>query len=708
VPLSFQLELPAGALPSVEYPSFDGQMVDESAPSFSGTVEPGLVGAMRSDPLYHWARVKLAGAWLPEEDLAGPVRIVDSIDEIAKTWDVPLRGDRYSVPRTETTWTLTPIEVHLWAGGGDTIDRDVPTEVLIGTVLTCDQADDHGPVVTLRCGDAAAAAEAREVCYELEPGAGWTRGEIVADIAGALGLASAVPDGEVYDKAVQIDKQRGLDWLLPFVEPEGWSLRIADDGATLEAYEPRLAEAPLGVDDSWTPEDWESISIAPPRAVASRWTIRGSAATFSDELGNEMKVVDLIIRGPYAPRVAAEHQDSSGTITPTGLSAGDPVEREVSRMRIVTVTRGALLIAQNVTESRWRNLPHALLQNVDGAGPAGGYDYLDTYLDEDGNGIMWTAEKYGEVSHHNLLNNYDAADNRFQTVDNVQVYHAHLAAVRDDADPGPAAGYNAYIYSDGESYDAPTHTYAIRDTHVINYLLNAETGAEEESQQNTYTSTPTPPGPYGTYYVTAGGTEMNEIISNTKRLTERKTTRKILSSGHEVGTVDIYDGLLPGGGFGYLRSEPSFNEIHSEQQYTRVSYTTGRRAEELRPGAVPIARHEQSPWTRLVSEPLEVVLEDASLEAMFGYRSTVISHEHVQTLAEAIGVLLRKLSRELSHTVSVARTECAVRPGDTVYLRDPRSYLLHRSLVVARQRSRDMIAGRAAATYTLEIPVLAA
>lgn len=681
---------------------------DPAPNSLTGEVVGGAVAAWEpaGGTLYHWLRVKLGGQWIPEAHLVGPVAITSGIDELGVRWEFSLRGPRYSPLATEITWTRVPVELWRWHGelnnlfGGDAAE-------LVGVVLGASamKLEGGGPVIRIQCGDVLAAASDRELCYELPPETNWTRGQIAADILTGLGLASALPAGAVYKKPIQLVSQRAGEVLRELVEPEGWYLRRRAGGGLIEAYDPELAEDPLPVDATWTPDDWDSIEVEAPGRVPSRWVMRGTSALILDEGGIERRITTTIVRGLYSPVVAIERQDDSGAIT-SALSPGTAVLREVGRLVDEQISRGGLLLTQIITEWGWYNPLQAHLKAVDGLGPENGYDYSAVWLDETGNGVQWPQQRYVKVGQRRIDQTYDEARNRIAQREQVRRYNARLHAVRDhDDEVNDGVGSVAWVYSNGESYSHPAERYDLAEVHETSYQFRAGGGPEIESVQNTYGYAVRPIGPIPSGFVTASGLKVLDIVANWQ-ITERLRTTKILDANDNLkGEIKAQSKWLPGGVFGYLESTDKSYDVDSEEQFTEVSYKPGERREVTVVGGTPLPRYTRSPWTRLRSEPLEVILEDGTVEAWFGFGRAVFNHDYVQSTAEARFVLLRRKRRALSYTVRVQRTETGAIEGSTVLVIDAALGLNHRAIVVGVQRAHDLATGRPLATYTLEVPL---
>jgi hypothetical protein len=123
-------------------------------------------------------------------------------------------------------------------------------------------------------------------------------------------------------------------------------------------------------------------------------------------------------------------------------------------------------------------------------------------------------------------------------------------------------------------------------------------------------------------------------------------------------------------------------------------------------GRAPRPRYKDSVWTQAVQAPIEVAVEDTTVEAWWGRSSEVITVDAAQSADEALTVAQWRQSRKLAYVHSVVRPVCAIRPGQTVLLLDPRSGISHRCLV-AKLSERWILGPRPQilATYTLEQPL---
>jgi hypothetical protein len=101
-----------------------------------------------------------------------------------------------------------------------------------------------------------------------------------------------------------------------------------------------------------------------------------------------------------------------------------------------------------------------------------------------------------------------------------------------------------------------------------------------------------------------------------------------------------------------------------------------------------------------------VAVEDTTVEAWWGRSSEVITVDAAQSADEALTVAQWRQSRKLAYVHSVVRPVCAIRPGQTVLLLDPRSGVSHRCLVT-QLAERWIFSPRPQilATYVLEQPL---
>jgi hypothetical protein len=122
-------------------------------------------------------------------------------------------------------------------------------------------------------------------------------------------------------------------------------------------------------------------------------------------------------------------------------------------------------------------------------------------------------------------------------------------------------------------------------------------------------------------------------------------------------------------------------------------------------GRVPSPGYRSSPWTELRQAPVEAVLEDATLEAWFGFRRRILTDEYVQSVEEARDLLAREKARELSWKLTLDRAEAIAEVGQTILVRHPEHGLAARAMVTEVQTRREPRTGEASATYRLEVPL---
>lgn len=671
------------------------------------------------------ARVELNGEDVTA-DLIGPVTRETSIDSPFRRVKLTLNGARWGPHVTELTWTRVGEVAVYWRQGPP---GGVLEEVkLVGIVETCSPAGDRA--WTLDVVDQGYRYAGTTICFELPPFAGSTRGQVARALALAAGIASTdIPDGEAITKPISLSGRSVYDVLEELGEVEGWHWRTRDDG-TLETYTADVVRPPAAPHHRWhVSEMVEPPKITPPRAVPSRWVVRGTSAVSVDELGQTIERVDLIVEGEYAPLLAAATQAAgTGTITPTGFTS-TLAFREISRVTTETTKRGSLVVRQETREKRWYN-PASAKWNTQtgGAGSApGGFDYLDAYIDPDGKYRAWIAEKYVETGRRVEDFRYDSAGTLTREDVTTWTYMRRTHGVRHASTTPPAIDIlDAYVGDDDVSYSTRSESYRQSSSQVVTHEYQAN-GAERRVTTDNYgfrAIKGAVDSTFTTHYVLSDGSGQIEITAN-YRLFERlvvdniidasgrlsgevKTTYEYAATEASVGVAPYdwgkFSAYVSVENFRLSRRESRAINVSGEDSYAVVSYDDqGRRTEENFAGSPPVPRYLNSPFKVLSQTNIEAVIDDQTIETWFGPRSEVVEHPLIQTEAEALALILRRLRRRLAFTIDVRRPETAAVEGETVLVIDPNQRLAVRGVIV--EISGERMPG-GLASYKLEAPLL--
>jgi len=665
--------------------------------------------------------VKLDGAWVDPAELAGPVEIQETLDSPVVRASFGLIGPAWSALATEKVWTLTPVEI--WWNTG------APGDVVLeqrfdGYVRTCQQAE-GGPAVKVECQDAITAKYGGyDLCHEVEPFAGLTRGEIVREVCLDAGLSAVdCPDGAVWQKGLFTDSKKLFEFLREFIAPEGWKMRVARDGSALELWRPELLAPPIPADDEWGLTRIEKIQIEPPRDVPSRWVIRGLGAVTVDELGQVTTTTVTKVYDIYAPKRAVSRQETNGSITDLGVTAYPSSLRLVTQIVDEKTERGGRPVRQVTYEWGWYNPRAAQYQ----ANPAGGtYDPLQVYIDEDGEFVLWSEEKFCGVGRR--TQEWVWNDDRENTASTVTVkrWFGRLTGSSNPTYYPLPSNYSAYVWGDGESYNAAAEEYGDADEVVVTREFDAATGAVFRETEETW-------GYYARGMAVDGTVNANIRYSGRAQLTSPANwnlyRRKILTNliaadGTLEGQIEQVRGYKvhpsPAGAYDWGDFQSSdwveqwrtifykltqFNVI-SEDQYEEVTWSSegGRQARVLT-GRVPSPGYRASAWTELRQAPIEVASDDATLEAWFGFRRRILQNDYVQTLEEARDLLEREKARELSWKLTIDRAEAIAEVGQTILVRHPEHGLARRGMVTEVRARREPRTGEASATYRIEVPL---
>ena len=696
-----------------------------------GTVSTAVADSFSAASVIHYYRVKLDGVWVPESDLSGPLVVDDAIDNIGRTFSFGLIGKAYGSFLTRKVWTRAPVEIHSYRGPVGAMTSETPE--LSGFVIACQE--DSGPVIRVSCGDygTAGAWSERKLCFEVAPFSGRTRGSIVRDIAlNELGIgAVSCPDGSRYYKPVQVYNEVGLHWLREFARPEGWRLRWLSDG-TLEFWRPELKTAPEPADDTWTRDDWFSLEVDPPRRVPSRWILRANAAVTADELGQTTTTVTSEIVAPYSPKTATHQQDTAGVITPSGLGSNPTADQVVYRSVLTTTKLGNRPLLQDLKEWEWYN-PRAAKQQASGVSE--NYTYLARWIDVDGNFVQSKEERFQLVKRRLTEYHYDPIDDTptGQTERTYRFNKGVAKGIRNSTVGEPAdidPDYSGWIHTDNRSYSREKEVFGLVEEHVITHTYrDTAPRARDVTTTERWAAEPIPALVVGAtgYFVNHDGTGQTEREPTWKKMSEERDVNVLDESGNTLGsTVAGFayqaferprDGLYDWGSFlsdqkeaqwGLVEQRSEAFDVHSEDQYTRVGRDAlGERRETTFTGSSPLPVFVSSVWTNLAQQPIEAVIDDATLQSWFGFGREIIESPFVQNQAEAFDLIRRALRRATSHEVTVVMPLGPWSVGDTIKLVEPEHGIAHRAMIVEISQTRVNWSGEATATYVLEVPNVA-
>lgn len=690
--------------------------------TFAGTVAHGRWHAYEGACIHAGVRVKLDGAWVDPADLAGPVEITETLDSPVVRASFGLIGPAWCALATERVWTLTPVEIW-W-------DTGAPGEVRSeqrfgGYVRTCQQTE-GGPAVRVECQDAITARYGGyDLCHEVEPFAGLTRGEIVREVCLDAGLTAVdCPDGAVWQKGLFTDSKKLFEFLREWIAPEGWKMRVERDGSGLVVWRPELLAAPIPADDAWGISRFEQVQIEPPRDVPSRWVIRGLGAVTVDELGQVTTTTVTKVYDIYAPKRAVSRQETNGSITDLGVTSYPSSLRLVTEIRDEKTERGGRPVRQVTYEWGWYN-PRAA-QYISNTG-AGTYDPLQVYIDEEGEFVLWSEEKFIGVGRRTQDWVWNSDRENTQSTVTVKRWYSRLEGASSPTYwPAPST-VGVYVWGDGESYFGDQEVYGDADQVIVSREFDAATGAvfrETEDTWGYYARGTAAFDGYSTAHIRYSGRAQIDLVANWTRYRSKTTTNLIAADGTLEGQIEQVRGYKvspsPAGQYDWGDFKSSdlvenwrtifyklvqFNVI-SEDQYEEVTWSSegGRQARVLT-GRVPSPGYRASAWTELRQAPIEVASDDATLEAWFGFRRRILQNDYVQTLEEAQDLLAAEKARELCWKVTADRAEAIAEVGQTVFVRHPEHGLAARGMVTEVRARREPRTGEASATYRVEVPL---
>lgn len=677
-------------------------------------VSRDAVGSWEGPTLASRKRVKLGGEWVPDEDLIGGVEIEDApIDSHTGGWSFTLYGKPWSLARTQLVFARTPVEVWLDRGEpGAVIEAETPTYA--GYVLGCEQSSQHAPIVTVRCGDEAAAYEEWQACEEFEPLTGLTRLEISQSMFEGAGITDlSGPSGGVYDKPLQAINKRLFEVVKALWEPAGGRLRALPN-RTFEIWTPAIKLAPQPPDYVWRKSDVESFTASPPEKCPSRYVVTATGVVISDELGIEVEQDTIEIEEEYAPKVATQQQAANtGAITSTGASPVGAGLRVTSRIETYTTKRDGKILTQTVTEYGWKN-PRAALWVANGTNGAvgtapSGFTPVSARIDEEGAYVHFNQEKFLPILRRELRNTYTNDTLTGGTVSTTR-WMLIPAGVRN---VGTAANEtdtsSSYVFDDDQSYQTQVEQFAFAEHQVIT-LVYGDTGAQLQQRQDTYRYHPVRSridgGADATRWIRYDGKAQTELYAGW-RLAETAIVYDITNTGgHLVGTREVtatytanrrVGGTYDFGDFSSDAEQETFQTTKreskeltalSETSYEEVQYPAeGGRVVRLFQGTLPITRFEGSVWTSLRMQPYEAVVDDATALAWFGFSRETLNLEYAQSVEEALTVIAHRRRRALARKYSIERVDHAANVGDTVRFISLDDGIDDRCIVVAKTRS---------------------
>lgn len=699
--------------------TFEGPVDGAVLGTIEGTVDRTVIERFDSASRFYGMRIVLNGREVPQRDLLGPVVLEESLDDPIRTASFSVVGAAYSVFRTTDTWTRVPVDIYFSQGPEDDVAEEL---VFRGYVLTGKPTGELEPVVTISCGDAGALFKSVTTCAELEPLLGLTRGVIVTDVLLEAGVAGvSVPDGARYEKSVQAVNKPLLPWVKEFGEPEGWYWRFRNDQVA-EAFVPTFRHPPLAPHHTWSVDDIHSLSVEPPSDCPSRYVGRCFGPVIVDELGQVTTITETEEQTIYAPKVATLEQQTDGSRTATGATLNPATLRVTKRIRNEQTKTGSLVTRDYTAEWGWFNPPAAAFETVLlGAGPApGGFDWLVALIDEAGEFVAWSEERFVLRAERLSLPEYDVDGTLVGSVTQNFEYFRQVTAAKSGGLwlAGVAVGSDGMSYVD---YAGTIEIYGLAsvETDVRTYDLG---GAEAQrvTEKETYYAKR---GPLGDKE-TADGQGLEEETAFLQ-LTERLTTTNVKdTSGLLAGRIDTKrawsapkasNGANDWGPFLSNAETESFTDV--EVKSTRFDVITEDTYEEtvttgdgapvttVRSGRRPQPRYKASPWTRLVQQPIDFVLDDPVVEQWFGFSREVVNNDYCQSAEELRRLIEHRRDRQLTTRLSVRRVETLASIGDTVAIEWPPAGLAARAMITRISRPRDLQALPPVATYELEVPI---
>lgn len=692
----------------------------------TGTVSRAAIESWDSPSIFARARVKLGDEFIPRAELVQLPNISEG-DQDTHTagWTFGLRGRRHGITQTERVFARTPVEIWLDHGPeGAVIEASAPD--YSGYVIGCDQGGgQHEPMLVIQCGDEASKWEKVDACIEVAPGADLTRGEILELLFAEAGVPyGTIPRGAVYKKGFQATNKKVFEVVKPFIEPEGWRVRF-NAAREAEIHVPAIKLAPLAPDFRWHKRDClQPPKLVPPENSPSRWVLTANTVVDINEVGLVTETTTAEVESLYAPAVAVSQQQTDGSVTSTGFPSEPEAVRPVSRVVDTVIKQAGQPVMQRAVTSEWRNRRAArLVSNGSGAGAAG-YNYLQVYIDDAGNYVQWWKEKFIVTGERVTTFTYNASgDLTDQVVDTTRWRLTEQGVRTVGTDPDATTILNSYVHGDGQSYFEQFEVWGLAEQQRLVNVFSDD-GPLLYTRQDTYRyfnpRTKVEAGaPVSGWYVLYNGEAHNALAASWRRV-ESKTESNILGDDKSLkGTATATSGWHARekkdgvNNFGTYRSNAevqtfqlltienkAFN-IVNEDQYEEITYgPNGGRVAKLYLGRLPTTRYKSSTWTRLLTQPIEVVVDDPLALAWFGEEKEVLQHEYCQDSAEAIRVIQGRRRRAMAPELTIVRPATMARKGDTVHFVSEEDGIDQRFIVVDRQP--DWTSPMPVFTYVLE------
>ncbi len=710
-----------------------GHLVNDQAAVLlvSDTLGNTLQTSYESPVLRSGWRARLHGQWIDPARLGSVLTLEDDLDSHLRQGGLELQGPEWSPLRTLTSWTrTTPWEIFFYTGAPG---LELEEKQLHGFPMPTQsyRATEFDLAGQLSLGDSSLLVDEAELCLEVPPLSGFTRGEIIRAAASAVGIPRVdVPDGAIYQGPISVSGRRFYDWLKEFSLPEGWHWRTRPEDDTLEAYTADLKEAPLAPDAVWTSEALESLEISTPRNPANQLVVRGFR-TVQGSGETTVEVQRTEVRSLYAPEVAAFRQHTDGTTTATGFDSGPEVLRPTSVVEVETTKQGNRLTRQVTRQWGFHNPAAGALRtpgSSEADGPQDGYYPTAVYLTANGEPVAYQREQFVQTGESIVVPSYDDAGSQTGQLEYLYRWHVIPHGVKDQNglwEPVVLVGGDGGSYVKADTATQRVEFYGLAQQ-IQRQMTYGPSGAvlSELTRQSAYVSIEAAIGSDGAWELANGKAQLGKQ-ANFGLASEQQVINTLSSSGNLAGSLRTLKGYRAlrraSGPFDYGDSQSSeskakFRLVETEStSYTVLGDSTfeqvttgadGIPKRDLKQGQPPLPRYQSSVWTQLQRQPVEWVLDCPALAALFGDRSEVLSTDYIQSLEEAEAVARRLHRRGAAHTLTLTRAATPVEVGQTVELSHQIANLARRGLVVARSQRRDAETGEATATYRLEVEAL--
>ena len=326
------------------------------------------------------------------------------------------------------------------------------------------------------------------LCYELQPFSGLHRGEIVKQLATAVGIPLEkvfVPVGGIVNKPMLLSNESFMPFLADFIAPENWYAHFDENGNLI--VEPiERKNAPLlpdwTLDESKGDFDLDNFEETPPSKPGTRYfviwneVVRGTGPG-GNPLEQTTRTTEEIsdIYNPQCVKVrpsgAASNLFGDGSYRALLVSELMVISRKITEI----TTRDGIEVKRLVTNYGFYN-PAAYDPNFDTDPPGSSYDgaYGDQSFHRD------EVESLMEISEDTIITSLDVNGTILGTVETTKGWYApHRAATFPSGDRtkiinDAGATPPSYVYAGGSARIQTAETYLVTSKVETSYFYSPD------------------------------------------------------------------------------------------------------------------------------------------------------------------------------------------------------------------------------------------